>query len=182
MSKVVAWHWAMEWMNEWLQSSDNLLLIQLISFLGDWYQHCKKNLWEDTKATLTFHYFLENMYRLAKKFLQVFLKDVAEGLPWWESAHLVVKSHMVMWLFQWLTARLAMQWTLVWSLIREEPPCWVRTKPLHHSHWCLAPGACVLQQEKPLQGKAHTPQRKAGPTCCSKRKPVHSRKTQHSQK
>ena len=35
------------------------------------------------------------------------------------------------------------------------------TKPTHHSYWALVSRACALQQQKPAQWEAHTPQWRA---------------------
>ena len=51
-----------------------------------------------------------------------------------------------------------MQGTQVWSLVREDPTCHRATKPVCHSYRVRA-----LQQEKPLQWDACTPQLQSSP-------------------
>ena len=81
----------------------------------------------------------------------------------------------------WLRIRLPLQETWVWFLVWEDPT-WPRaTKPTHHSPRVLqgprvlrglrntttearVPTAHTLQQEKPTQGEAHTPQLESSPT------------------
>ena len=53
---------------------------------------------------------------------------------------------------QWIRI-LPMQGTGVWSLVWEDLTCHRATKPEHHNYWTYA-----LQQEKPPQWEAHTPQ------------------------
>ena len=78
---------------------------------------------------------------------------------------------------QWLRIHLPMQGTWVWALVREDPTCCRATKPVCNNYWaCVlepmshnywahvlqllkpAPRARALQQEKPPQWEAHTPQ------------------------
>ena len=88
---------------------------------------------------------------------------------------------------QWLRVRLPMQGTQVRSLVREGPTCRGATEPVHHNYWACAlepashnywacepqllslhdttaeahmPRAPALQQEKPPQWEAHSPQRR----------------------
>ena len=83
---------------------------------------------------------------------------------------------------QWLRICLAMQGTLVRSLV-QDPTCHGATKPVHHNHWACAleplshnywthrlqllkpehPRACAPQQEKPPQWEARAPQRRVDP-------------------
>ena len=51
-----------------------------------------------------------------------------------------------------------MQGTLVQSLVWEDSPCHMATKPMGHNYWASAPRACALQQEKPLQREASASQ------------------------
>ena len=96
---------------------------------------------------------------------------------------------------QWLGIHLPMQEAWVPSLVREDPTsCWT-TKPSHHNYWnlCalgppsrmspraastegLASGACGLQQERPLQREARTPQLE------SNRRPPQLEESPHSSK
>ena len=65
------------------------------------------------------------------------------GLPWWRSgASLVV---------QWLRVCLPMQGTRVRALVWEDPTCRGATRPVSHSYWACASGACAPQQERPRQ-------------------------------
>ena len=73
---------------------------------------------------------------------------------------------------------LPMKGTHVESLVQEDPTCHGATKPDRHNYWACAPRARALQQEKPLQWKAHvlqlesssrTPQLEKG--CTQQQKP-----------
>ena len=57
-----------------------------------------------------------------------------------------------------LRIHLAMQGTLVWPLVAEDPTYCRATKPVSHNYWPHMPRACAWQQEKPPQWKAHAPQ------------------------
>ena len=67
---------------------------------------------------------------------------------------------------QWLGIHLPMQGTRVRALVREDPTCQGATKPTHHNYWACALEpeshnyACVPQQLKPVQPRAHAPQEK----------------------
>ena len=64
-----------------------------------------------------------------------------------------------------------MQGTPVPSLVQDDSMCCRATKPVKHNFWSRQ--ALELQQEKPVQSEARTPQL---------RKTVHSNEDQHSQK
>ena len=71
---------------------------------------------------------------------------------------------------QWLRVHLAMQGTLVPSLIREDPTCCRTTKPVCHNYcaWALEPASCnhqasVLQLLKPMYLKPVPATREATP-------------------
>ena len=85
---------------------------------------------------------------------------------------------------QWLRIRLPMQGTRVRALVREDPTCHGGTKSMRHNYWACAlepashnywarvpqllkpdPRARALQQEKPWQWEACTPQRRVAPAC-----------------
>ena len=98
---------------------------------------------------------------------------------------------------QWLRIRLPMQGTRVWALVREDPTCRRATGPVSHNYWAWepqllslcatttethAPRDCALQQEKPLQWEACTPQRRVAPLAATRESPRTATKTQHSQK
>ena len=80
---------------------------------------------------------------------------------------------------QWLGIRLPMQGTRVRALVQEDPTCRGAAKPVRHNYWACAlepashnywahvpqlqkPArrARALQQEKPRQWEAHTPQQR----------------------
>ena len=56
-----------------------------------------------------------------------------------------------------------MQGTSVWSLVQEDPTGHGTTKPMNHNYWSPSPRARALQQEKPPQWEAHTPQLESSP-------------------
>ena len=88
---------------------------------------------------------------------------------------------------QWLRIRLPVQGTQVWALVREDPTCRRATKPVRHHYWAYTleptshnywspcattteahtPTAHALQQEKPLQWEACTPQQRVVPARCN---------------
>ena len=70
---------------------------------------------------------------------------------------------------QWRNICPPVQGTQLWSLLREDSICCRATKTTGHNCW-----ACALQQEKPLQWEAHTPQLDSSSHTATK--------TQHSQK
>ena len=92
---------------------------------------------------------------------------------------------------QWLRIYLAMQGTLVRSLVWEDFTFGRATKPVHHIYWASTlepeelqplsphaatpeawmPSACALQQEKSPHWEAHMLQWRAGPAHHSWRKP-----------
>ena len=84
-----------------------------------------------------------------------------KGKQWKDGASLMA---------QWLRIRLPMQGTHVWALVQEDPTCRRAAKPVHlnywacalepasHNYWAHAPRAHALQQEKPLQWEACSPQ------------------------
>ena len=66
-----------------------------------------------------------------------------------------------------------MQGTQVQSLVQEDPMCLRATKPECHNSWAYMPRAHALQQEKPPQWEAHTPQHQHNewfPAVCNYRK------------
>ena len=91
---------------------------------------------------------------------------------------------------QWLRIHLAMQRTLVWSLVWEDPTCRGAAKPMHHNFWARAleptscnywahvSRACALQQEKPLRWEIHAQQWRVVPLSTTRDSP----KTHHSNK
>ena len=103
---------------------------------------------------------------------------------------------------QWLRICLAMQGTLVRSLV-QDPTCHGATKPVHHNYWACAleplshnywthrlqllkpehPRACAPQQEKPPQWEARAPQRRVDPPLTPARESLRAAvKTHHRQK
>ena len=76
---------------------------------------------------------------------------------------------------QWLRIRLPMQGTRVRALVQEEPTCRRATKPGRRNYWACAlesashnysslhSRAHALQQEKPPQWEARTPQQRVAP-------------------
>ena len=73
--------------------------------------------------------------------------------------------------------------TWVQSLVQEDPTCHKATKPMGHSCWAHVPRARALQQEKPLQQEAHTPQLESSPRPPKLKESAHTTmKTQQSQK
>ena len=50
---------------------------------------------------------------------------------------------------QWLRVHLLMQGTRVRALVWEDPTCRRATRPVSHSYWAYASGACAPQQERP---------------------------------
>ena len=62
---------------------------------------------------------------------------------WWKTVHIKV-GYQASLVVQQLRICLAMQGTLAWSLIREDPTCHRATKPMCHDYW-----AHVLQLLKP---------------------------------
>ena len=77
---------------------------------------------------------------------------------------------------QWRNICPPVQGTQLWSLLREDSTCCRATKTTGHNCW-----ACALQQEKPLQWEAHTPQRAASITASRENLSI-ATKTQHRQK
>ena len=74
---------------------------------------------------------------------------------------------------QWLRLCLPMQGIQVRPLGQEDPICHGATKPMSHNYWAgvlrlLKPHVPrgALQQEKPPQCKAHTPQQRVSSTRC----------------
>ena len=65
------------------------------------------------------------------------------------SALLSKQSYKASLVAQWLRIRLPMQGTRVRALVWEDPTCRGATRPLSHSYWACASGACAPQQEKP---------------------------------
>ena len=92
---------------------------------------------------------------------------------------------------QWLRICLAVQRTLVPSLVRKEPTCLGAAKPVRHNYWASSlessshnywaqelqsrkptrPRACALQQEKPPAWEACAPWGRVVPARCNQRKP-----------
>ena len=73
--------------------------------------------------------------------------------------------------------------TWVRSLVQEDPTCHKATKPMGLSCWAHVPRVWALQQEKPLQQEAHTPQLESSPRPPKLKESTHTTmKTQHSQK
>ena len=81
---------------------------------------------------------------------------------------------------QWLRIHLPTQRIQVRAPVREDTTCHRAAKPVSHNYWArvpqqraactlpqlekaCTPGACALQQEKPLQWEARAPQRRAAP-------------------
>ena len=91
---------------------------------------------------------------LGDKMAQKQTQNLQHGLPWWSSG----------------CVHLPMQESQVQSLIQEDPTCCRAAKPVDHNYEPVleslgaraieptCPGACVPQQEKPLQGEACAPQ------------------------
>ena len=98
-----------------------------------------------------------------------------QDLEWKKKSHAQHKSLELFQELKWdngLPWRLhAKQGTQVWSLVQEDPTCWAVTKlscwvavePVHCNYWSPCSRAQELQQEKPPQWKAHTPQLESGP-------------------
>ena len=63
---------------------------------------------------------------------------------------------------QWLGICLPMQGTRVRALVWEDPTCRRATKPVSHSYWACASGACAPQQERPRWWEARSPQLEKG--------------------
>ena len=74
---------------------------------------------------------------------------------------------------QWLRVCLPMQGTRVRALVWEDPTCRGATRPVGHSCWACASGACALQQERPWQWEARAPRWRVVPARCKSKKPSH---------
>ena len=74
---------------------------------------------------------------------------------------------------QWLRICLPMQGTRVRALVWDDPTCRGAAKPVGHSYWACAPGACAPQQERPRQWEARAPRWRVAPACHNWRKPSH---------
>ena len=74
---------------------------------------------------------------------------------------------------QWLRVRLPMQGTRVRALVWEDPTCRGATKPVSHSYWACASGACAPQRERPRQWEARAPRWRMAPARRNWRKPSH---------
>ena len=72
---------------------------------------------------------------------------------------------------QWLRIHLPMQGTQVQTLVREDPTCRGKTKPVRHNYWAREP-----QQEK------HTATKSGPPLSTTRENLCVAMKTQHSQK
>ena len=75
---------------------------------------------------------------------------------------------------QWLRIQLPMPGTQVPSLVREDCTCRRAAKSMCCSYWACECRACALQQEKPPQWEALTPQLASSPH--SPQLPMHSNK------
>ena len=74
---------------------------------------------------------------------------------------------------QWLGIRLPMQETQVRAPVREDPTCRGATRPVSHSYWACAPGACAPQLERPRWWEARAPRWRVAPARRNWRKPLH---------
>ena len=77
-----------------------------------------------------------------------------------------------------------MQETWVWSWAWEDPMCCGATKPLCHNYWAHVIRAHALQQEKPPQWEASTPQPERSPcslqlqkACVQQQRPSEAKKS-----
>ena len=73
---------------------------------------------------------------------------------------------------QWLRISLAIQRTLVWSLIQEDPTCHGATKSERHNYRASVPHSLSSETEKPLQWELLALHRRVASSCHNKRKPV----------
>ena len=82
-------------------------------------------------------------------------------------------THRASLVAQWLRICLPMQRTRVRALVWEDPTCRGATRPVSHSCWAYASGACAPQQERPRQWEARAPRWRVAPACRNWRKPSH---------
>ena len=83
---------------------------------------------------------------------------------------------------QWLRICLPMQGTRVRALVWEDPTCRGATRPVSHSYWACASGACAPKQERPHNERPAHRDEEWPPLSATRESPRTETKTQHSHK
>ena len=97
---------------------------------------------------------IQTLWRTVRRFL----KKLKIELPYdpeisllgiYPEKTIIQKSHGASLVAQWLRVCLLMQGTRVRALVWEDPTCHGATRPVSHSCWACASGACAPRQEMP---------------------------------